>query len=133
MEDNQQAKRAQKWLNIPEIPDKMAIWLYEHYSNLQINVCNTDVECGYGIRRSGNVKIALPYERCNRCGYHSLWNPDDSEEGCRARGGRHTLQRGWDDVFSWNIEGGWSLEDAFDSFIKENNNTDRKGWIAWKN
>lgn len=102
---------------IKNLPDNFAAYCSEHYCNVQINVCLTDVECGYGERISGNIKIMLPYKECTRCGYHSLWNPDDTESKCL----RHNYKRGYDTVFCYDIENRnhISLEQAFDVFLKE--------------
>lgn len=106
------------------LPDNMIVWLNEHYSNVQFNVCNTDAVNGYGVNITFSVHVYVPFEKCNRCAYHSIWNPDDTQDGCRARGGRHRLQRGWDEVFSWtsNNRNRTPLETAFQEFLGNNNN-----------
>lgn len=96
-----------------QLPDNMAVYVGEYYSNIQLNVCNTDAENGYGYRITKDLRIMRPYEKCTRCGYHSLWNPDDSESRCR----RHTLTRGWDTVFSYEFGSPITLEDAFQQFL----------------
>ena len=104
-------------LGIESLPDNMLDFLMHHHSNLQINICNTDVEHGYGIRITKSLRVYLPYEKCNNCQYHSLYFPDDSETGCRAKGGRHTLTKGWDPIFMWDPDTDNDLETKFQDFI----------------
>lgn len=113
--DHEQAVRLRKWYKgfADALPDNVVNYCGQYYSNIEIDLCNTDVECGYGVRISGGVKVMRPYNRCTNCGYHSLWNPDDSESKCL----RHTYVKGWDTVFSWSIESDMELEKAFDCFL----------------
>lgn len=102
---------------LQSLPDNLAAYCGQHYCNIQMNICLTDVECGYGERISGNVALMMPYKKCRRCGYHTLWNPDDTESKCN----RHNYDRGYDTVFSYDIENryhNFSLEQAFDMFLK---------------
>ena len=99
------------------LPDNVAQYFNENHTTIDISVCNTDVEQGYGVRITKCLRILRPFCRCNNCGYHSLWNPDDTESKCR----RHTYTKGWDTVFSYTLEIGehkMSLEKAFDEFLK---------------
>ena len=117
MNKTSNADRYKDMLEVWSIPDNIAEYVGTHYANLQANICNTDVEGGYGQRITKSIHLFLYYEKCNNCEYHSLWNPDDSETGCRARGGRHTLKRGWEQVFVWSTDSGLSLESAFQKWL----------------
>lgn len=112
-------ERIAEWLGVKELPENMLEFMKSRYINLQLNICKTDVEKGYGTRITKTLSLFLPYERCNNCQYHSLYNWDDSETGCRARGGRHTLKKGWDQVFMWNPDDGVDLETSFQNFLEE--------------
>jgi hypothetical protein len=91
---------------------------------MQININTVDVENGYGRRIIQNLRIMRPFCKCNRCGYHSLWNPDDSKSKCL----RHTYEKGYDTVFTYTIDSGEqkaiSLESAFDEYLRLNPNED---------
>lgn len=96
-----------------QLPDNMAIYAGTYYSNIQLNICNTDAINGYGHYITKDLQIMRPYKKCTRCGYHSLWNPDDSESQCM----RHTLVSGWDTVFSYKFGCKMSMEHAFQIFL----------------
>lgn len=102
-----------KQTGISTLPGNLAEYMMKNHCNLQVNIGLTDVEYGYGLRVEKRILLFRPYRKCDRCGYHSLWSPDDSESKC----GRHTYQRGWDVVFSFNPDNGASLEEAFDEFL----------------
>ena len=111
-----EADHYRKMTGIENLPDNVAEYLNSHYSNIQFDICKTDVENGYGEKITRRVSIMLPYKRCINCGYHSLWNPDDSESHCR----RHTYEKGWATVFSFQMNNAQrSLENAFDEFLKQ--------------
>ena len=98
------------------LPDNIARYFAEHHATIDISVCHTDVECGYGDRITKSFRVLLPFCKCQRCGYHSLWNPDDSGSKCL----RHTYTQGWDVVFSYTLDTGekkLSLQNAFDEFL----------------
>ena len=108
---------------IPGLPDNIAKYFNDHYCTIEISVCHTDVECGYGSRISKVFKILLPFCKCNRCNYNSLWNPDDSDSKCL----RHTYTKGWDVIFAYTLETGehkMSLDTAFDKFLKAQSKSD---------
>ena len=107
-----EADRNRQWLGI-SLPDNMALYTGVHHCNIQLNISSTDVERGYGRRVEKRLYIMLPYEKCSRCGYHSLWNPDDRESRCS----RHTITRGWDKVFSYDFDSCVPLEKAFQQFL----------------
>ena len=102
---------------IPGLPDNIAKYFNDHHCTIEISVCHTDVERGYGSRISKAFKILRPFCKCNRCNYHSLWNPDDGGSPCL----RHTYTKGWDVVFSYTLDTGehkLPLAAAFDEFLK---------------
>ena len=108
---------------IPSLPDNVAQYFNEYYCTIEVSICHTDVECGYGCRISRCFKVLRPYCKCSRCGYHSLWNPDDTQSKCL----RHTYTRGWDTVFAYMIDTGEtkpSLEVMFDEFLKKQPDSD---------
>ena len=99
------------------LPGNVANYFNENYCTIEISVCNTDAECGYGYRINKCFRILRPYCKCNNCSYHSLWNPDDSDSKCK----RHTYTKGWDCVFSYSLDGAEdkiSLDEAFDLFLQ---------------
>ena len=114
---------------IENLPDNVAEYLNSHYSNIQFDVCKTDVENGYGERITRRVSIMLPYKRCTNCGYHSLWKPDDSESHCR----RHTYAKGWDTVFSFDMDKGGNLEEAFAEFLKRQPKSETEPVVPYRN
>lgn len=116
------AEHGRQVLGIEQLPDNIAEYMLSFHSNLQYNVSSTDVENGYGLRIEKRLRIMRPYRRCIRCGYHSLWNPDDSKSKCL----RHTYEKGWDTVFSWNPESGVELERAFSIFLESQDADDSK-------
>ena len=108
-------------LGIPNAPKNILNYMRHYHCNLQINIGTTDVECGYGMRIVQNIRILRPFVECSRCGYHSLWNADDSKSKCL----RHTYGRkGYDTVFSYTIDAGekktLTLEQAFDKYLEMN-------------
>ena len=101
------------------LPDNLAAYFNDRYCAIDISVCNTDVECGYGVRITKRLQVLHPYNECRRCGYHSLFNPDDTNSKCN----RHSYKKGWAVVFSYSLDSGeqkMSLEDAFSMFLKDN-------------
>lgn len=105
-----------KAFGIQDLPDNMAEFLMVHASTLEISVCHTDVENGYGSRITRLLQVKLPYRKCNRCGYHSLWNPDDTNSHCM----RHTYEKGWDTVFAYDPDNNFiSLPDAFSEWLSK--------------
>lgn len=115
-----------RFTGIDTIPDNLAEYMMHHYCNLQANIGITDVEQGYGVRIEKRIRLMLPFKKCNRCGYHSLWNPDDSKSKCL----RHTYTNGWDTVFSYNPDCGVSLEEAFSEFISLQSADESKPVVA---
>lgn len=110
-------KNGKELSGISGLPDNIAQYFNDHFCAIEISVCHTDVECGYGSRISKAFKILRPFCKCNRCSFHSLWNPDDSDSKCL----RHTYTKGWDVVFSYTLDTGehkMSLDAAFDEFLK---------------
>ena len=109
-------------LGIVNAPRNIVRYMQKWHCNLQININTVDVENGYGRRIIQNVRIMRPYCKCNRCGYHSLWKPDDSKSKCF----RHTYEKGYDTVFTYTIDAGEkkavSLESAFDEYLRLNPN-----------
>lgn len=107
-------------LGLQNVPSNILRYMQYWHCNLQVNIGTTDVENGYGRRIVQNVRIMRPFCKCNRCGYHSLWNPDDSKSKCF----RHTYEKGYDTVFSYTINAGETkkktLEQAFDSYLAMN-------------
>lgn len=106
---------------IPGAPLNLLEYMQKWHCNLQINIGTTDVECGYGRRIVQNIRVMKPFEECSRCGYHSLWNTDDTNSKCN----RHTYgRRGYDTVFSYTIDAGekkaLTLEQAFDRYLEMN-------------
>lgn len=103
---------------LPWLPENVAQYFNEHHCTLEISICHTDVECGYGVRITKCFRVLRPYCKCSRCGYHSLWNPDDSNSKCL----RHSYTRGWDTVFSYSLDTGEkkiAFEAAFDVFLSK--------------
>ena len=100
------------------VPDNIAVFLNRFHSAIEISISNTDVENGYGQRIEKRLVIKMPYKRCVNCGYHSLWNPDDTESKCR----RHTYAKGWDTVFCYNPATDGNLEQSFQNWLEDNEN-----------
>lgn len=124
--DKISAQLCRSFTGIVDIPDNLAEYMMRYHSNLQANVCVTDVENGYGVRVTKSIRLMRPFCKCNRCGYHSLWNPDDSDSKCL----RHTYTKGWDTVFSWNPDSGVSIEDAFSEYLELQSTDESKPVIA---
>lgn len=104
---------AQELIWIGEIPENVAKYISQYHANLQYNICSTDVVNGYGHRITKSFLVMRPYKKCSRCGYHSLWAPDDSDSKCLW----HTYEKGYDTVFSFTQECGITLKDAFSEFL----------------
>ena len=116
--DKWSIKAGRERSGIQWLPDNIAQYFNEKHCTIEISVCHTDVENGYGCRITQCFRILRPYCRCNRCGYHSLWNPDDSNSKCL----RHTYEKGWDTVFLYTLGAGevkMPLEVAFEEFLSK--------------
>ena len=111
-------------LGIPHAPLNILRYMRDHHCNLQININTVDVECGYGRRVVKDLRIMRPYQECTRCGYHSLYRPDDSGSKCL----RHTYRKGYDTVFCYMEDTGekktQNIEQAFDAYLKQNERED---------
>lgn len=104
------ARLGKEAIGLPTMPDELAEYMMRFHSAVEASISTTDVENGYGIRVERRIVLKRPYCRCNRCGYHSLWNPDDSESKCL----RHTYEKGWDTVFCYDPDRShMELKDAF--------------------
>ena len=101
---------------INALPDTLKdLMMKFHGINYSFDVCHTDVECGYGSRVSWSFKISLISKCCNNCGYHSLFNVDDSYSHC----GRHVYgEKKYETVFEYINSGGKSLVD-FESVLNK--------------
>lgn len=99
------------------VPDNIAKYATMFHSNVAYNFNVTDGLNGYGILCHRSVVVSRLTRTCNRCGYDSLWNPDDMDSKC----GRHTYGNvRYDPVFVWSETGNpLPLEEAFDDFLKD--------------
>lgn len=126
MERNElSAQRGRELSGIEWLPDNISQYFNEYHATIDISICHTDVEQGYGTRITKRFRVLRPFCKCLRCGYHSLWNPDDSGSKCL----RHTYSKGWDTVFSYTLDAGEqkvSLQDAFDDFLRHQ--PDEEAW-----
>ena len=103
-----------------QMPKNIANYWREHSCNIAITLCNTDAINGYGTRLSASVTISRYAEWCTRksCKFHSLFNNPDDESKCN----RHSLERGYVEVFSWlgdSNNKGQTLEQSFQMFIEK--------------
>lgn len=73
------ARLGKELFAIQNLPDNMAEFLMTHHSTLEISVCHTDALNGYGSRTTRLLQVKLPYRKCNRCGYDSLWKLQPSK------------------------------------------------------
>lgn len=100
------------------IPENIVKWLEKQDgANLSVNFNSVSANGGYSHIVRWYIEISMLTRTCNRCGYDSLWNPDDSNSKCL----RHTYEKPrYDVVFSWMpTRFQWSLEEAFDKWLKE--------------
>lgn len=112
--DNLTARLGKEAIGIPNIPDNIAEYMMRYHSALEASVSCTDVENGYGLRIERRILLKRPYCRCVNCGYHSLWNPDDSNSRCL----RHTYEKGWDTVFCYDPDKSYlELKSAFSNWL----------------
>lgn len=123
-DDRKLLKSFGRELGIPNAPMNILRYMRDHHCNLQVNINTVDVECSYGRRIVKDLRIMRPYEECTRCGYHSLYRPDDSGSKCL----RHTYKKGYDTVFCYTEDDGekksQTLEQAFDAYLKQNERED---------
>ncbi len=106
------------------IPDNIAKWITQHDGvNLSINFNSASADSGYAHMLWHTVTISMLTRTCNRCGYDTLWNPDDSESKCI----RHTYNSWrYDTVFVWSeFQNPLSLEVAFEEW--KNKQSDKYG------
>ena len=98
---------------IPEIPQNINDYLATNVCNLQININRTDAINGYGSIDHVSVCIYQYYEKCIRCGYHSIWHKELWDQ-CK----RHTYEKGYGCVFMWKTTDEISLSESFDKWLK---------------
>lgn len=100
------------------IPQNIVDYLESHNDvALDISFNHVDVLNGYGDFYLEVTSIKRVAQTCYRCGYDTLWNPDDSESQCT----RHTLSNErYDDVFVWTpYKCDLCLKDAFDIWLSK--------------
>lgn len=113
--DEYEVERGRKESGLPWLPANMAKYYYGHKCKIEFSAFSHDALNGYGKEITYTITLFLIYERCARCGYHSLWNP---EPGMPCQ--RHTVSRGMDVVFMYRWrkgDGKLSLEAAFDKYL----------------
>lgn len=100
------------------IPKHMRDYVERNGDQLVIEQSVHDVN-GYALGINTKVSIKRLYERCDICGYHSIWNPNQKK---LLAENRHRLQRGYDMIFQWDDYGlhPTPLEEAFDEETLEN-------------
>ena len=101
------------------LPDALKeLMLKYHGINYTFDICHTDVEGGYGSRVSWVFAISMYSKCCSNCGYHSLFNADDSYSHCN----RHVYgEKKYETVFEYFDDGGESLvnfEEVLNRYIE---------------
>lgn len=97
-------------------PDSITEYMKRHHAVINISVESSACLNGYGQRADTMLELKLPYRKCQRCGYHSLWNPNDDNSHCV----RHTYTKGFDTVFAYDPDKcNLSLEQAFCEWLSK--------------
>lgn len=90
----------------------------ENISNIQINYNPTAAINGYGSSGNFSIVVSCFRERCNNCGYDSIYNPENWETACKYR---HTYEaRDYVDVYYSGNH--MTIDRVIDAIYKEFNN-----------